>query len=384
MRQAVFDWPLFLLGMLLTCSGLVYVYSAKWVAADPPGVYFDDKVIKQGIYFILALIMFFAVRRINWGLKPGHWLWFFIPVAFLLVIVLIIGYGPEEGVKRWIGIGPANVQPSEFAKLAFIMILAWLYSEDKARLKRSYFTAIGVLGVLMALVLKQPDLGTGMVFFFIFVVMSAFSLVPKRWLLYTLLACVLLAVPAWFALHTYQKNRVLAFVGYELVEQEDGSTQLQQAHQLGATYQVTQSLIAIGSGGLTGKGFLQGTQVRGGFIPVVDSDFIFALIGEEFGLLGSLWVITLFFLLLARIMVLAYGARTAYERYICYGTSATIFFHVFINIGMTIKLAPITGVPLPFISAGGSSLLAFWLMLTINMAVFANTKRERRPMALRR
>ena len=384
MRQAAFDWPLFLLGVLLTCSGLVYIYSARWVAADPPGVFFNTYVIKQGISFVLALIMFFAVRRVNWGLKPGHWLWFFIPVAVLLVVVLFIGTGPDAGVRRWITLGPLNIQPSEFAKLAFIMILAWLYSEDKARLKRNYFVALGVMAAFMALVLKQPDLGTGMVFFFIFFVMSAFSLVPKRWLAYTLLACVLLAIPAWFALHTYQKNRVLAFVGYELAEQEDGRLRLQTAHNLGAAYQANQSLIAIGSGGLSGKGFLHGTQVRGGFIPVVESDFIFALVGEEFGLLGGLYLIALYFLLLARILTLAYNARTPYERYLCYGTSAAIFFHVFINIGMTIKLAPITGLPLPFVSAGGSSLLTFWLMLAINMAIFANTKRERRPMELRR
>jgi rod shape determining protein RodA len=384
MRQAAFDWPLFLLGVLLTSSGLVYIYSATWQAATPPGPYLSSLVIKQGVSFILALAMFFIVRRINWGLKPGHWLWYFIPVIALLITVLIIGHGPEEGVKRWINFGPLDLQPSEFAKLAFILILAWLYSDEKPRLKQNYIVALGVLAVLMALVLKQPDLGTGMVFAFIFFVMSAFSLVPRRWLIYTLLACVLLAVPAWFMLHTYQKNRVLAFMGYELVEQEDGSTSLEAAHNLGATYQVNQSLIAIGSGGLSGKGFLQGTQVRGGFIPVVESDFIFALVGEEFGLLGGLYLIALFFLLLARIMVLAYEARTAYERYLCYGTSAVIFFHVFINIGMTIKLAPVTGVPLPFISSGGSSLMTFWLMLAINMAVFANTRRDRRSFKPRR
>jgi rod shape determining protein RodA len=384
MRQAAFDWPLFILGVLLTSSGLVYVYSATWHAADPPGLYFSWIFIKQAISFVLALAMFFIVRRINWGLKPSHWLWFFAPVLVLLVAVLIIGTGPDAGVKRWIDLGPLDLQPSEFAKLAFILILAWLYSEDKSRLKQGYLTAIGVLCVLMALVLKQPDLGTGMVFAFVFFVLSAFSLVPRRWLIYTLLACVLLAVPAWFMLHTYQKNRVLAFMGYELVEQEDGSTRLQAAHNLGATYQVNQSLIAIGSGGASGKGFLRGTQVRGGFIPVVESDFIFALVGEEFGFLGGLYLITLFFLLLARIMVLAYEARTSYERYICYGTSAVIFFHVFINIGMTIKLAPVTGVPLPFISSGGSSLMTFWLMLAINMAVFANTRRDRHNLKLRR
>lgn len=384
MHRRAFDWPLFLLGVLLTGSGLLYIYSATWQAGDPPGPYFSPLFIKQCIFFTLAMVMFFSVRNINWGLKPGHWLWFYLPVAALLLLVLFIGHGPGVGVTRWIDLGPIDVQPSEFAKLAFILILAWLYSDDKPRLKQNYIIALIVLATLLALVLKQPDLGTGMVFVFIFFVMSAFSLVPKRWLVYTLLAAVLLLVPSWFALKHYQKNRVLAFVGYELVKQEDGSTKLQQARSLGAAYQVNQSLIAIGSGGITGKGFLHGTQVRGGFIPVVESDFIFALVGEEFGLLGGMYVLLLYFLLLARILVLAYEARTPYERYICYGTSAVIFFHVFINVGMTIQLAPITGLPLPFISYGGSVLLTMWLMLAINMSVFANTRRDRRGWKLRR
>lgn len=371
------DWPLFGVALLLSVLGIVYIYSATWVAADPPGVYFSPIVKKQIAYLVIALIAFYFIRRINWGLKPDNWLWFYIPVMIPLLLVLFIGHGrTATGAQRWISLGIMDFQPSEFAKIGLILILAWLFSGDQLRIRQRYLGALAVVLSMVILVMFQPDLGTSVVFMFILFVTAMFTSLPRRWLVLTVLILVILAIPGYFMLHTYQKNRLLAFIGYELVKQEDGSIRMEPAHNQKGAYQVYQSRIAVGSGGLTGKGFLRGTQSRGGFIPEIESDFIFALVAEEFGLAGSLLVLLLYFLLLARILAIARDAKTSYEMYICYGASAMIFFHVFVGIGMTIGITPITGLPLPFISQGGSSLMTMWLLIAICQAIYSNSRQD--------
>jgi len=388
-RQPAFDWTLFILGVLLSVSGLVFIYSATWVSPDPPGINFLDAqgriglAVKQGVFLLLSLIAFYFLRRLRWGLKPGTWLWFYLPAMFLLVLVLFIGRGPAPGVTRWINLYFIDVQPSEFAKLALILILAWLYSEESQRLTEKYLTALALMLTMLALVALQPDLGTAMVFLFIFFVMSAFIPIKRRWLVATALAFIIAAIPAWFLLHDYQKNRILVYFGLELVPAEEGGG-LRPASALSTGYHVKQSLIAVGSGGWTGKGFLRGTQVRGGFVPEVQNDFIFALVAEEFGFFGCAYLLLLYFLLLARILALSRDAVTLYERYICYGTSAVIFFHVLIAAGMTVGLTPVTGLPLPFVSYGGSSLMTMWLLLAINASVHASSRRDYRRIRTRR
>lgn len=379
-----FDWWLFLLGLLLSLNGLVYIYSATWRAGDPPGPYFDLKFIAQAAFLVVALLMFFLLRRINWGLKPDSWLWFYVPVMLLLILVLLIGSDHDTGAMRWIDLVRAesrriSIQPSEFAKLGLTLILAWLYSGEHYEVKRRFWPALGIMLSMLVLVALQPDLGTSIVFLAIFFVMSLFAAVPRRWLAMIVVAMVLCAVPAWFMLRDYQKNRLLVFVGLEI---QDGK--LQRASTTGAGYHITQSENAIGSGGLTGQGFLRGTQTHGGFIPAVHTDFIFAVVGEEFGFIGCAWLLLLYFLLLARILAISREALSLYERYICYGASAVIFFHVFIAIGMTVHLAPVTGLPLPFVSYGGSALLTMWLYLAIIESIYANSRRDFRFASPRR
>lgn len=366
-----FDWWLFLLGLLLSLNGLVYIYSATWQAQDPPGPYYSADFIKQAVFLAAALAIFFILRRINWGLKPDSWLWFYVPVMLLLILVLVIGADHGSGALRWIDIGPVSIQPSEFAKLGLTLILAWLFSGEHYEVRRRFWPALGIMLSMLVLIAIQPDLGTSIVFLAIFFVMSLFAAVPRRWLVAILAALVICAVPAWFMLRDYQKNRLLVFVGMEI---KDG--QLQAASATGAGYHITQSENAIGSGGLTGQGFLRGTQTHGGFIPEVRTDFIFAVVGEEFGFIGCAWLLLLYFLLLARILAISREALSLYERYICYGASAVIFFHVFIAIGMTVHLAPVTGLPLPFVSYGGSALMTMWLYLAIIESIYANSRRD--------
>ena len=375
-RGKSFDWWLFAVGLVLSISGLVYIYSATWVPPDPPGPNFLDQyghlglAVRQGLFLIFALLVFSLVRRFNWGTKPESWLWFYVPVAALLALVLVIG-SVKGGSQRWLSLGAVDLQPSEFAKLGLILILAWLYSAEPSVVRKRYALALSLTASLLLLVMLQPDLGTSMVFLFIFFVMSLFSSVPRRWILITALGLVLLSVPAWFMLKDYQKARITAFMNPSSDPQGSG-------------YHLLQSRIAVGSGGLTGKGFLRGTQVRGGFIPVIESDFIFALVAEEFGFVGCVYLLLLYFLLLARILALTRDAKTAYERFICYGASAMIVFHVFIAAGMTIGLTPITGIPLPLVAYGGSSLLTTWTLLAMCESVFANSRREFRSLRYRR
>jgi rod shape determining protein RodA len=361
-RYSSFDWVLFALALALSLSGLVYIYSATWIAHDPPGVWFSPLAIKQLIFLVLALAVFFLLQRLNWSTKPTAWLWVYFPVVALLLAVLVIG-AVRGGSRRWLNLGVVDLQPSEFAKLGLILMLAWLFSAEAVVVRRRFVTALAITGSLLALVMLQPDLGTSMVFVAIFFVMCLFSTLPRRLLLFTALALVLLALPAWFVMHDYQKARITSFIN-------------PAADPQGTGYHLTQSRIAVGSGGLTGKGFLRGTQARGGFIPVIESDFIFALVAEEFGFVGCFYLLGLYFLLLVRILALSREAKTAYERFICYGASAMILFHVFIAAGMTIGITPITGLPLPFVAYGGSALLTMWVLVAMLQSIYASSRRE--------
>jgi rod shape determining protein RodA len=371
-RGPSFDWWLFILALLLSVSGLIYVYSATWVATDPPGPYFAEDFTKQVLFLVAALVMFFLLRRINWGLRPDSWIWFYLPVMMLLILLIFVGSDHDTGAIRWIDLGVISIQPSEFAKLGLTLILAWLYSGEAYKVRRRFWSALAIMLSMLALVAIQPDLGTSLVFLIIFFVMSLFAAVPRRWLVAVYLVFFLLMIPVWFMLRDYQKNRILVFVGLEINEDR----QLVAASSTRAGYHIIQSENAIGAGGLTGQGFLRGTQVHGGFIPVVMSDFIFTVVGEEFGFIGCAWLLLLYFLLLARILALSRDALSLYERYICYGASAVIFFHVFIAVGMTIRLAPITGLPLPFVSYGGSALMTMWLLMAILQSIYANSRRD--------
>jgi rod shape determining protein RodA len=401
-RNFLFDWPIFILGLILSLTGLVLVYSATWVAKTPPGFHASDIFIKQTIALMVALSIFHFARRIKWGLKPGSWVWFYIPVLALLVLVLFAGQGQDtHGVRRWIELGVFRLQPSEVAKVAWIMLLAWLFSADPSLLRRHYFLALTLMFSMVALMMMQPDLGTSMVFVFTFFVMALFTPLPRKLVLGTVGLLVLLAIPGFFFLRVYQQNRVLElfdkqkWVVVETVRDEryqvtpDDADRLDpnHVHDLGdvfytsadstrTAWQATQGMIAVGSGGLAGKGFLRGTQAKGGFIPVIESDFIFALVGEEFGFMGCALLLVLFFLLIARILALSHDAQSAYERFICYGASAILLFHVFIAAGMTMRIVPVTGVPLPFISQGGSALLSFWLLLAVLESIYARSKGE--------
>jgi rod shape determining protein RodA len=390
-RVFLFDWPIVALGLLLSACGLVLVYSATWVPGEPPGPYFSDIFIKQVIAVAVSLVAFHFIRRIKWGIRPDSWLWFYLPVMLLLLIVLFVGHGmAHTGAQRWINLGFFKLQPSELAKVSWVMILAWFMSAGHAFIKANYIKAMAVLVSMTGLMLLQPDLGTSLVFIFSFLVVAFISPAPKRYLLITVACGLLLSVPAYFfVMKVYQQNRILTFLFKKEkveVKGEDGLPlrdergrivyEIVKARPTEGDWQQFQGEIAVGSGGLTGKGFLRGTQNQGQFVPAAESDFIFAIVAEEFGFFGSAFILILYFLLIARILALSRDAQTTYERYICYGASAVLLFHVFVAAGMTMRLTPVTGVPLPFLSQGGSSMLAFWIMLAVLESIYEKSQGE--------
>jgi rod shape determining protein RodA len=369
LKRKPLDLTLFSLALVLSLFGLVCMYSASHKPGEPGHLEF---FLRQGAALALALLGFLVVRRINWALRPGSWLWFYIPAMLLLALVLLVGHDNKTGATRWISFGIADLQPSELAKLAFVLVLAWFYSQEQQGSGRKLIFALFVLCSMVLIVMGQPDLGTSMVFVFVFFVMTWFTNVPRRWIGGLLVLLALLSVLSYhFLLRDYQKRRIDTFFNPASDPRDAG-------------YHIAQSRIALGSGGLTGKGFLRGTQKQGNFIPVVESDFIFALVGEEFGFLGCTALLLLYFLLLARILALSRTAQTPYERFICCGASAVLFFHVFVNSGMTMGLMPVTGLPLPFVSYGGTALLAFWMLLGICDAVYSNSHRDFAAPRLRR
>jgi rod shape determining protein RodA len=334
-----------------------------------------DRYMSQGILmgigaFAMIVICFFDYRSLMQLAYP-----LYVAVVLMLVGVLVHGK-VVMGAKRWLQIGPAQIQPSEFAKLAIIFALARWFHEDKTdpeteRLGyplQKLWQPILMMLIPTALTLKQPDLGTAMLILVIAGSMLLFAGI--RWRALVLLGVLGLGgVYAAFngvptpsgtkqVLKEYQRKRLLSFLNPE-------------GDALGAGYHATQSMIAVGSGQLSGKGWEQGTQTQLSFLPEQHTDFIFSVWAEERGFLGSLLVLGLYFFLVLSGLSVAYGARERFGTFVAVGVTAMIFWHVFINIGMVSGTLPVVGVPLPLMSYGRSSVLTFMtglgLLLNIGM-----------------
>lgn len=383
-----FDPLILFLIVCLLSFGLLALYSTSQSGGGTN--YFASQL--KWIIIGLGLMIFVAYlpHRLLFELAyPAYFL-----AIVLLAVVLVWGH-QGYGATRWIRIGSIGFQPSEFAKLATLMAIARYLSDERVDVNRlkSFLTSVLIFVVPFLLIAKQPDLGTGLVFvvmvlpiiywaglrtdFLILIVAPAFTLLgsfnyfsffavmvlitlcllyirPAFWkgLLYFGLNIVVgLVTPlVWGQLKDYQRMRIHIFVNPE-------------ADPLGAGYQIIQSKVAIGSGGLLGKGFLQGSQTQLRFLPEQHTDFIFAVIGEEFGFLGVLCGLALFGLLLSRIVSLANSCKSRFAGIMSIGIATIIGFHMLVNIGMTIGLFPVTGLPLPFISYGGSALMTNLIMM---------------------
>jgi rod shape determining protein RodA len=375
----------------LMVLGAFFVYSATMVSDSAlTAAWYNQSWFRQLVWYGLgvgaaAACCVLDYRSIARWAFIIYWL-----MVLLLIAVLIPGIGSWRlGARRWIDLGVFQFQPSEFAKLAFIFAQAHFLSRppDELKLPGNFFKALGLIGLPFLLIMKEPDLGSALVLIPTGLAMMFAAGVPRRYLV-RLLACVgvlgalflvdvLFAPPNWqVKLHDYQRRRLLVYFGIDYTSSSGASKAELRKQQFDDSHNVRQAAISVGSGGLTGKGWRQGTQNALGYLPraVAHNDFIFSVIAEEKGFVGSVMVITLYGGILFAGIRIASQARDRLGRLLAVGVVILLFSHVFINIGMNIRLMPVTGVPLPLLSYGGSSVLCSLIAIGILQNVYMYRK----------
>jgi len=356
-----FDWVMLLLSVSLSIVGIITIYS---VTSDDPPI---PDYQKQIVWIMIGLVVYFIVMLFDYKV----WSKLAVPLYLLSIVLLIylIVFGRTElGVRRWIvipGMG-FRVQPSEFAKVTLVVMLSRTFAGLRgASPSIKDLLLPGVLtGFPLLLVLLQPDLGTSLLLVPLFVSLvfvSGFSI--KKSILIIILCLIPIGIVGPKFIKPYQLKRITSFLDPE-------------ADPLGSGYHLIQSKIAIGSGGFLGKGFKMGSQSHLDFLPVQDTDFIFSVWEEERGFVGGLFLLSLYLLLIARSLKAAKNARDLFGTYLCVGMTVMLFCQIFINTGMVIGLMPITGLPLPFMSYGGSSCIvnffAVGLIANVSMRRFTD------------
>jgi len=350
-------WHILLLSVMLVVVGALALYSASEGSWQPwAGRHAIRGAVGIGIVFCMAFIDFKFLHRLSYVAL--------VVVLLVLAVLLLIGSGPN--VSRWLTIGGVSFQPSEPAKIAVILALARYFDsqpQDRMQSLIVYLPALAMIAVPFLLVLNQPDLGTALM-----LVLGGLSVVfaaglPWRYVGGAIFVGVAAMPLLWTQLHDYQKSRVMTFLNPE-------------SDVLGAGYQITQSKIALGSGGLFGKGFLMGSQSQLDYLPEKQTDFVFTMIGEEFGLVGNLFILLLYLALSLSILRISYRVQSRFSQLTCMGLSMMLFFYVFVNVAMVSGLLPVVGAPLPLISYGGTSMLTVFVGLGIVTSILVHDRLE--------
>jgi rod shape determining protein RodA len=385
------DWVLWLALAGLAVIGLAFIYSAASVhGLSDPQQWYQHRFVKQMFALGLGLVLAGALCLVDYHLIARWSLVFYWASIILLLLVLL--FDPVYGARRWISLGPIRLQPSEFAKIATICALGNFLSRplDELRVPSLFFQALGLIGLPFCLILIEPDLGSSLVLIPVGLVMMFVAGIPRTFLSRLVggaaLVMVLVVIDTLFypkllpvvQLEEYQKNRLRVYFGMSFAPPDATPTEKRNAEveKRRFTYNVDQALISVGSGGMTGKGWCQGTQNALGYLPktVAHNDFIFSVIAEEWGFLGSMAVLCLNAVVVIQGLRIASQARDRMGRVIATGVVMLWFSHVFINIGMNIRLMPVTGLPLPLLSDGGSSALSFM----VAMGLLQNVKLYKR------
>ena len=357
-RLVAVPWLMLLAAGLLVMAGALALYSASEGSWAP---WAERHLMRAALGFCLVLIIASIPLRFLYNMS---YLGLLAAIA-VLAILQIVGIG--TGATRWIVIAGFNFQPSEPAKIAVVIALARYLSEipnDRLDHIVSYVPAIVMLAVPFLLVLVQPDLGTSLMLLIAGATVIVSAGLPKRWVFGSLLAVLASAPIVWAQLYDYQKARIFTFLNPGSDEQ-------------GAGYQIIQSKIALGSGGIFGKGFLMGSQSQLNYLPEKQTDFVFTMIGEEFGLVGNLVIIAVYFIILLSINMIALRSQMKFGRLVCIGISMVLFSYVFVNIGMVTGLLPVVGAPLPLISYGGTAMLSMFVAFGVVVNIAMHTKYER-------
>ena len=349
-----FDQYLFISITLLSIMGLFFLYSASQEDLNT--------VIKQSIFVGFGLMLMFAVSQLDpdfYKMSSG----LFLVVSIVLIFITIL-FGKEiNGAKRWLDLGFFTLQTSEIVKIALPIFLAsYLYNKPlPISLKHTFITLI-LISFIFFLIYRQPDLGTGLVVFMAGVYILFLAGLSWKFI-FTSFGLIVLSLPFLWNnfLQPFQRQRILTFL--------DPSSD-----PYGSSWNITQSKIAIGSGGMSGKGFQEGSQAHLNFLPEAETDFIFAVIAEEFGFVGVCILLSIFFFILLRCLYLAFNARDRFCRLTIGGLSLVFASTLFINLGMVVGIIPVVGMPMPFISKGGSSLLSFYIAFGIIISMATHKK----------
>ena len=350
-----FEWPIFVMGLAVAAIGIINLISASPERTE----FMPDTAWRQAVWMGLGLVLLLATLLVDYRTLERIAFPFYAGVVGLLVSVLFVGR-IVNGSQRWIDLGPMNLQPSELAKLALIILFARILARRSASAPVGLLDLIVpavIVGIPAALIVKQPDLGTALV---LSVVSASFLAVTRvrvgSMLLLSAAGVVAVTVAWFFFLHDYQKERVFTFLNPE-------------RDPLGAAYHAIQSQIAVGSGGLFGKGFLHGSQSQLDFLPEEQTDFVFSVLGEEWGFVGAATVLALYLGILIRGLMIAHSSKDLFGAYLAVGIVALFFWAGAINVGMVIGVLPVVGVPLPMLSYGGSALLTCMVALGLLMNV---------------
>lgn len=353
-----FDWFLFIVTIALSVFGIVMIYSATRTLGSNTNVIVQSSALIIGCA-VMLVICFFDYEQLQNLVKP-----IYIFAIIILLLVLVFGVSGDWGARSWIRFGSLGMQPSEIAKVCFIITFSFHLSRVHDDINKP-LVILGLLlhiGVLVGLILLQPDMGSAFVFMFMFVCLLFVAKLSYKYIIPIIIAgTASLPFIYKFLLSEYQQKRIQVFLNPDL-------------DPLNRGYNVIQSKIAVGSGQLWGKGYLEGTQNQMGYLPTKYTDFIFSVISEELGFIGAMLLVSALFFLIYRCFKTAQKADNAFGRYICVGVGAMMLFHTFENIGMCIGLMPVTGIPLPFISYGGTSLVVNMIAVGLVLSVSYHNK----------
>jgi rod shape determining protein RodA len=362
-----FDYVLLLAAVLLTTYGAMLIYSGSLTVYGSPAAALSHPVSRQVAFAAAGLVAMLAMSRIDYRLFGPLSLTLYVLSVAGLVFVLVAG-GSAYGSRRWIQLGGTQVQPSEVAKVVTVIMLAKFFSDNEERMRslRVFVTSIAIAALPAVLVLLEPDLGSAIVFLVIWFGMALIAGVRRLHMASLLAILTLLAPIALFALaHGYQKQRIDVW-------RDPGKD------PLGTGFNILQAEISIGSGGLLGQGFTHGTQTQLDYLRTQTTDYVFSVGAEELGFVGAMVLFALFIVMLFRCLRIAGHAEDAFGRLIAVGVMTFILFQVFVNIGVNIRLVPVTGVPLPFVSQGGSSLITLLASIGILQSILGHRRKRAR------
>ncbi len=359
------DYLLFVVLFMLLAYGLAMVYSATFPSTNTSVLSFSSFVIKQAIFVAAGLLLMVLVASVDYRLLRASAYFIYAASLLLLGVVFVVGHGQSEwGSQRWIDLKLFPLQPSEVAKPALVLALARYFSDHEARASslRHFVGAFVLTLPSFGLVYAQPDLGTSATFLFIWFLMSVAAGTKLRYLLLSTTVALASLPIIWGMLKDYMRDRITIFLHPE-------------SDPFGQGYNIIQAQISIGSGGMYGRGFLAGTQSQGHFLRIQHSDFIFSVLAEEMGFVGAVALFVLFTFLLFRILRVAHLSRDQFGKLVAVGIALTVLFSVAVNVAANVRLMPVTGIPLTFVSYGGSSMITNVASLGIVQSILMHRKR---------